>query len=261
MKTAVVQMRPEFGDVQGNARRAASMVGSELADLYVLPELALSGYLFESREEAGALAQEPGDGVFDDLSDLAVERSAAVVVGFAERDGSALYNSSVMLTPDGKRHVYRKVQLFWGEKAVFEPGDRVPSVVQALGARLGMMICFDWIFPEVARTLALSGAQVLCHSANLVLPYCQDALVTRCIENRVFAACANRIGSESRAGEELRFTGMSEIVSPKGEVLVKASGDREEVLVAEFDPTMADDKAVTPENHLFADRRTDLYRL
>jgi predicted amidohydrolase len=124
-----------------------------------------------------------------------------------------------------------------------------------------MMICFDWIFPEVARSLALGGAQILCHSANLVLPYCPAALVTRCVENRVFAACANRVGTEARAGQELTFIGMSEIVAPNGDILVRGSVDREEVLVAEVDPAAADVKTVTPENDLFADRRTDLYRL
>jgi predicted amidohydrolase len=261
MRAAVVQMCPEFGDVARNIARAEEMVSSKSADVYVLPELALSGYLFESRAEATSLAQTPGDSSFDGLADLARDAGAAIVVGFAELAEDALYNSSLLLSPDGSRSVYRKIQLFWGEKAVFEPGDRRPHVVEAAGARLGMMICFDWIFPEVARTLALAGAQVLCHSANLVLPYCQAALVTRCIENRVFALCANRTGSEARVGQELTFTGMSEIVAPNGEIMVRASADREEILVADIDPAIADNKRVTPENDLFTDRRTDLYGL
>ncbi|MFH1502559.1 MAG: nitrilase-related carbon-nitrogen hydrolase [Candidatus Eisenbacteria bacterium] len=261
MRVAVVQMRPEFGDVARNRERAESMVASEKADLYVLPELCLSGYLFESREEAVALAHAPDDGVFDGLAALSRSAGAAIVVGFAEIAGASLFNSSVLLAPDGSRAVYRKIQLFWGEKLIFEPGDRPPAVVEAAGARLGMMICFDWIFPEVARSLALGGAQILCHSANLVLPYCQAALVTRCIENRVFAACANRVGTETRAGKTLTFTGMSEIVAPNGEILARGSVDGEDVLVAEVDPTLADDKAVTPENDILGDRRTELYRL
>jgi len=261
MRVAVVQMRPAFGDVEANMARAMSMVRGERADLYVLPELCLSGYVFESREEAWGLAQEPGDGLFDEIADFSAAGGAAVVMGFAERDGKKLYNSSVLVAPDGRRVVYRKIQLFWGEKRIFEPGDTAPAVVEAAGARLGMMICFDWIFPEVARTLALAGAQVLCHPANLVLPYCQEAMVTRCLENRVFAATANRIGRERRAGQDLSFTGMSEVVAPDGRILARASGDREEVLVVEIDPLLADDKALTPANDLFADRRPDLYKL
>ena len=261
MRIAVVQTRPEFGDVPGNAARAVSMLGTEQADLYVLPELALSGYLFESKDEAVGMAQAPDDDVFEGFRSFASSAGAAVVLGFAERAGESLYNSSLLLSPDGTQSVYRKVQLFWGEKDIFEPGDRPPAVAEGVGARLGMMICFDWIFPEIARTLALAGAQVLCHSANLVLPYCQDAMVTRCIENRVFAATSNRVGTEKRAGRELTYTGMSQIVAPDGRVLVRASGDSEDVLVAEIDPGAADDKSVTPRNELFGDRRPDLYRL
>lgn len=261
MRVAVVQMRPDFGDVKGNARRAAAMISSERADLYVLPELILSGYLFESREEAKELAQTPDDAVFDELASFAGSSGAAVVVGFAERSGEDLFNSSILIAPDGERTVYRKIQLFWNEKHIFEEGDAPPSVVEAAGARLGLMICFDWIFPEVARSLALLGAQVLCHSANLVLPYCQEAMVTRCIENRVFAATANRIGTEARAGQELTFTGMSEIVAPNGDILVRGSVAQEEVLAVEIDPVLADDKSMTPENNIITDRRPELYRL
>jgi len=261
MRLAVVQTRPDFGDIAGNLRRAAAMIESRQADLYVLPELALSGYLFESKEEAASLAQSPDDAVFDGLASLGRSLDASIVLGFAELADEGLYNSSILLKPDGTRSVYRKVQLFSGEKDVFEPGDRPPEVFTAAGACVGLMICFDWIFPEVARTLALAGAQVLCHSANLVLPYCQDAMVTRCIENRVFAATSNRAGSEARAGTELHFTGMSEIVAPDGRILVRAGRCDEEVLVADIDPSLADDKSVTPKNDLFSDRRRELYRL
>ncbi len=237
------------------------MVRGEEADLYVLPELCLSGYVFESRDEALGLAQSASDALFDEPARFAASRGAAVVMGFAEKDGEELYNSSILLGPGGKRSVYRKVQLFWGEKAIFEPGDKAPEVFEEAGARLGLMICFDWIFPEVARTLALAGAQVLCHSANLVLPYCQEAMVTRCLENRVFAATANRVGGERRAGMDLSFTGMSEVVAPDGAILARASGEHEEVLVVDIDPSRADDKAITPTNDLFGDRRPEVYGL
>lgn len=261
MKIAVVQMRPEFGDVEGNASRVVSMIESKRADLYVLPELALSGYLFESKEEASSLAQKPADEVFDEIGEAGRSAGGTVVLGFAEKAEGGLYNSAILLAPDGTRFVYRKIQLFSGEKDVFEPGDESPRVIEVGGVRFGMMICFDWIFPEVARTLALGGAQILCHPANLVLPYCQDAMVTRCIENRVFAATSNRVGSESRAGQELTFTGMSEIVAPDGEIIVRADAESEEVLVADVDPGRADDKLVTPRNDLFSDRRPEIYRL
>jgi predicted amidohydrolase len=261
MDVAVVQFRPEFGDVERNLARMAELVSSRDADLFVLPELALSGYLFESPEEALSLSQTPDASEFDPISDIARGKGAAVVIGFAERAGGAVFNSSLLVAPDGARTTYRKIQLFWGEKTIFSPGDRPPTTVEVGGVRLGMMICFDWVFPEVARSLALQGADILCHPSNLVLPYCQEAMVTRCLENRVFAITANRIGTEERAGRSLTFTGLSEVVAPSGEVLVRATPDREEVLVVTIDPMAARDKKLTPTNDVLADRRTALYTL
>ncbi len=134
-------------------------------------------------------------------------------------------------------------------------------MVATSAGRIGMMICFDWIFPETARCLALGGAQILAHSANLVLPYCQDAMPTRCIENRVFAVTSNRVGSEPCGDGELTFTGASQITGHRGEKLMRASKTEEEVIVAEIDPALADDKQVTPTNHVVFDRRPGLYGL
>jgi predicted amidohydrolase len=261
MNVAVVQFRPEFGDVARNIARIADLIAGEDADLFILPELALTGYLFESPEEAFSLAQSPDGPEFGAIADAGREKGATVVVGFAERAPSGVFNSSMLIAPDGSRATYRKIQLFWGEKAIFQPGDRPPAVVEVAGVRLGMMICFDWIFPEVARSLALQGADILCHPSNLVLPYCQEAMVTRCIENRVFAVTANRVGTEERAGQSLTFTGFSEIVAPSGEILVRASGDREETLVIEIDALAAREKKITPTNDVLADRRPQVYTL
>ena len=261
MNVAAVQLRPEFGNIARNVARIVELFSSKDADLYVLPELALSGYLFESTDEALSLSQAPGAPEFDPIADVGREKGAAVVVGFAERAGSAVFNSALLIAPDGRRATYRKIQLFWGEKAIFEPGDRQPGTVDVSGVGLGMMICFDWIFPEVARSLALQGADIICHPSNLVLPYCQEAMVTRCIENRVFAITSNRVGTEERAGQSLTFTGLSEIVAPSGEILARASADREEVLVVEIDPRQAREKKITPTNDVLADRRPGLYVL
>ncbi|MCD4690753.1 hypothetical protein K8S17_04755 [bacterium] len=261
MKAAVVQFEPVFGDIDGNARKLAALVESVEAELFVMPELALSGYVFESVEEAEGLSQAPGASEFDGLAEIAEKKGATLILGFAERAPEGLFNASLLLAPDGRREVYRKIHLFNTEKDIFLPGDRPPAVVEVEGVRLGMMICFDWIFPELARSLALLGADILCNAANLVLPYCQDAMVTRAIENRVFAITSNRVGTERRAGMELTFTGKSEIVTPRGEILTRADVAGEAVLVEDIDPYEARDKQITPQNHVRDDRRTELYRL
>ena len=261
MLVGVLQYAPAFGDVRGNLEKLEAMIAPMRAELFVAPELALSGYTFESREEAAALAQDPAGAEFDGLARVARAKGAAIILGFAERAGSLVFNSSVLIAPDGSRSVYRKIHLFDREKLVFTPGDRPPAIVEVAGVRIGMMICFDWIFPELARSLAIQGADILCHPANLVLPYCQDAMITRCIENRLFAITSNRTGVEERAGQRLTFTGMSQIVAQNGRVLARASGDRDEVLLVEIAPLDAREKWVTAANHVLADRRPLLYTL
>jgi len=122
------------------------------------------------------------------------------------------------------------------------------------------MICFDWIFPEAARTLALKGADLICHPSNLVLPYCPNAMVTRAIENRVFTITANRIGNEERNGKKkLTFIGQSEIVNPTGKILYRASEDQEEFHAVEINPLEAREKQINPYNHLLNDRKPKRY--
>jgi predicted amidohydrolase len=122
------------------------------------------------------------------------------------------------------------------------------------------MICFDWVFPEVARVLALKGAQILCHPSNLVLPYCPRAMITRCIENGVFAITVNRVGTEARAGMELTFIGTSQVVGPRGDVLVRADDKEEGLRIIDIDPSLADNKMVTPTNDVIKDRKPELYK-
>ena len=127
-------------------------------------------------------------------------------------------------------------------------------------ARLGMMICYDWIYPESARSLAMSGADIICHPSNLVLPYCPDAMITRSIENRIFTATANRTGKEARGGKTtLDFIGKSQITNPEGDRLVQFGTDEEGIKVTEIDVKLARNNRVTPVNHLWEDRRPELY--
>jgi predicted amidohydrolase len=121
------------------------------------------------------------------------------------------------------------------------------------------MICFDWFFPESARILALKGADIICHCANLVLPFCQDGMITRCLENRVFAVTANRTGNENRGEKYLAYTGRSQITGPEGNLLYRASAGADEIGVADIDVRLARNKRLNVYNHLLNNRRTDMY--
>ena len=269
MRLGIVQFSPEFGKVEKNVGRALDLGGAVEADVYVLPELFSTGYQFIDRAEALSYAEElPGGPTTDALGPttgalerFCRDRGCCVAAGVVEKAGAKLYNSAVLVGPDGFVGRYRKSHLFDREKEIYDVNDEDMFRVYDIGfARVGMMICFDWIYPETARILAVRGAQVILHMANLVLPYCQAATVTRSIENRVFVAVANRTGTESRVpGETLEFTGASVIVSPKGEYLLQAGDTDEGCWTVEVDPTAADDKMATPRNHLIDDRRVELY--
>ena len=123
------------------------------------------------------------------------------------------------------------------------------------------MICFDWFFPEATRSLSLLGAEIIAHPTNLVLPYCQDAMKIRCLENRVFAVTANRIGTEKRGVDEFSFTGGSQITSFDGEVLSFAPVNEIFMDIIEIDIKQAHNKFLNSFNDILKDRRPELYKI
>ena len=266
-------MDVERGAVAANLDRAEALVASAEArggaDLYVLPELFASGYFFASTDEAHSLAEDvPTGETTRRLERWAAETGATFVAGVPERDATRreprLFNSAVVVTPRGHLGTYRKTHLFYEETLHFAPGDsgfRVWTVTDRAGTsyRLGVMICFDWIFPESARALALAGADVIAHPSNLVLPYCPDAMPIRALENGVFTATANRIGTESNGREGLTFIGRSRICGPGATVLADAPGDAEGVFTAEIDPREARSTRLNAYNDRVADRRPSFY--
>lgn len=259
---AAVQTSPVFGEVRANVDAALGLVPPD-CDLVVLPELFATGYQFRSAAEALSLAETPGDPQAYSLRRLAAcarDTGATLAAGLCERRDRIVYNSAILVGPDGTIGLYRKVHLFWDEKTVFAPGDLGFPVFPACGTTVGLMVCFDWAFPEAARSLALGGAQVIAHPSNLLLPWCPEAMKTRCLENRVAAATANRVGTEERTGRALTFNGLSQVVSPLGEVLQRLDGTATGAAVGTIDLAQTD-KLFTPRNDLFLDRRPDQYRL
>ena len=261
MKAGFFQFAPVFGDIRLNVEKALDGLSSEKSVLVVLPELFNTGYQFTSKEEVRELSEAvPSGFTTAQLAGFSKKNNIYIAAGLAERDGGSFYNSAVLTGPEGFIGSYRKTHLFHEEKLWFSPGDTGFRVWNTPIGNIGIMICFDWFFPESARTLALRGAEIIAHPSNLVLPYCPDAMVTRCLENRVFAITANRIGSEQRGDrEKLTFIGTSQITSPGGEILCRASRDGEESGNAEIDIREAGNKDLNRFNNLFKDRREDLY--
>ena len=262
MKVAYVQMEPAFLDPEKNYSKAERLVKEAVekgAKLVVLPELFDTGYNFESRDEVGAVASQIPDGPTTEfLVELAKTLDVFIVAGTAEKDEMGrLYNSAVLVGPVGWGYMgkYRKIHLFYREKLFFEPGDLGFRVFNIGVAKVGMMVCFDWFFPESARTLALKGAEIIAHPSNLVMPYAPRAMPIRALENRVYTITANRIGEE----RGLRFIGKSTIASPTAEVLAMGSEDKEEVGVVEIDLELAREKRINEMNDILKDRRPEHY--
>lgn len=258
MRLAIIQTSPIFGETETNVRAAVELMKRTAADLYVLPELFNTGYNFTVSNEVESVAEEVDGPTSRSLLEFARTSSSYIAYGFAER-ADHIYNSAALLGPAGIIGVYRKVHLFDRENLFFEPGNIGFPVFDLPLGKVGMMICFDWIYPESARTLTLKGAQLIAHPSNLVLPYCPDAMVTRCLENKVFTATADRVGNENRGGIDLRFIGTSEIVSPRGEILARLGADEVGAAVVSVDLREADKKKINQHNDLLADRKPAQY--
>ncbi len=268
MRVALLQYNPEYLQTERNLDTVEALLDQMDADLFVLPELFASGYLFRSSEDAQSAAEPIPDGpTVRRLTSWAKNSGATFIAGLPEKaaDGN-FYNSAIVATPHGWLGTYRKTHLFYEEKLHFTPGDtgfKVFTVTDRGGNayRVGVMICFDWYFPEAARSLALVGADIIAHPANLVRPDCPRSMPIRALENHVYTATANRIGTETKGEEALTFIGQSLICDPKGQVLACGSQTESAFISADIDTLSARNRQLTPYNHLFEDRRPTEYSL
>jgi len=260
MRIGFVQMAPKLGDETANITKIDHLLADiDIPELLVLPELCNSGYNFANAGQARELATTVENSTFlAHLGEITRRRGCHIVTGFNELDNGLLYNSAVLLGPGGIVGKYRKLHLFLNEKDYFQPGNLGLPVFDLGCCRIGLMICFDWIFPEAWRVLALKGADIICHPSNLILPsLAQNGVQVHAVINRMFVILANRVGVE----RNLEFTGCSRIVDPRGKLLCQALKHEEMVVMTEIDIAQARDKQVTPRNHVLADRRPEEYQL
>ncbi|MFX0107104.1 MAG: nitrilase-related carbon-nitrogen hydrolase [Candidatus Hodarchaeota archaeon] len=258
VRLAVAQMEPHVGEAERNLsemKRILIRAQNDKVDVLVLPELLNSGYVFENTSEVDSLSETIPDGLFSkELLDWS-KRNRLVVAGLSEKTEVGLFNSAAAFGNGEYITTYRKIHLFGKENEWFQKGTQEPPVFEYDGHRYGLMICFDWAFPETARILALKGAQVILHPTNLVLDLCPKAMVTRSIENRLFTASSGRIGTE----RGMTFKGGSQITDPRGNVLLRFREDELGVLWTDINPKDADDKLITEHNDVIGDRKPELY--
>lgn len=262
VRIGALQFAPVLDRVEQNIGTMTRLAENCRCDLLVLPELASTGYTFLEKADLLELAEEPERGQFCGwVREHSAQFNRVVVAGFAERQGDLCYNSALIAFPDGAYRVYRKTHLFYREHSVFQPGDTGFFVVEWDGVRYGVMICYDWRFPEAARTLVLRGADIIAHPSNLVAAAAVwgPTMSTRALENKVITATANRYGEEVRGEERLRFSGESRIVDMNGAVLAVAAPEEDRVLEADVQPGRTRDKSFNPFNDIVKDRRPEMY--
>lgn len=259
------QLAPAIGDLQANQSAAVAAIRAAVdagADVVVLPELVTSGYVFESAEEAAALALEPGHEVFSEWAAEAARGGAVVVGGFPERgEDERIYNSAALVDAGGVLGVYRKCHLWDREKLWFAPGEQPPRVFDTRHGRIGLLVCYDLEFPEMPRSLALAGAELITVPTNWPLGYRPEgerpAEVTNAMAaaraNRVFIACCDRTGRER--GQD--WNAGTCVVDADGWVLSAQSGVGP--ASAEVDLSRARDKHYTVLADVLGDRRPELY--
>lgn len=272
MKVSVAQLAPGLDRTQNIQRTIDVMqeAASQDADLIVLPEMCTSPYLLKDAALDGWAEEIPGGAVIQCWLQEARKLKLYLVAGILERAGDEYFNSAVALGPQGLMAHYRKAHLFGWERHRLTAGNNGFPTLDVHGAKAGVLVCYDLRFVEVVRLLALAGVQLLCVPTtwtDVGKPqpldkhgWCAAAhlAVGHAYANKMFMLCAGRVGQEGT----VRYLGNSLIVGSNGQTLAgPASPETETILVAEIEPSQADNKRIGQYNDVFEDRRTDLYTL
>ena len=238
MRIAALQMQSVPGDVDANLERierAAADASRGGAILLVTPELGITGY--GAGEALNKLAEPRGGHLVEALRDISHKHGIAIIAGFAERDGDAVFNSCVYVSGDREPVIYRKSHLYGDyEKSLFKPAEPQNRIIEIDGLKFGMLICYDVEFPENVRRLALAGVDgVLVPTALPAGPagtfIANHMIQVRAFENQVFVAYINHAGADER----FTFAGLSRIAAPDGSLLAESGDDVESLIFADID--------------------------
>jgi len=258
MKIATVQMDCIPGDIPANVAKICQIVKRvKPVDLIVFPELINTGYIMSEMQR---YTSHPGkDQTIDQLSKAAFDKKVSIIVGLAEREDEKIYNVAVLIGPDGiVRAKYRKIHLYLPSgEAIFSAGDEITTVIIG-GFKVGLMICYDTRFPEMARTLAIAGAELIITPTAWPFPrmeHWQLLSRARAIENQCYFVGANRVGKDGNA----IFCGNSRVIDPHGVVIAAASEDQEDILYAEIKKEKLE--FIRNRMPVFEHRRPDVYRI
>lgn len=270
-KIAAVQMNCENGTPKETLKRMLDYIdeaAGQGAELVILPEGIYQGYIFYSYEEAYALAEEvPAGTLTQTLMKKAAERNVYIIAGLYEKEGLVLYNSAVLVGPEGYIGTYRKMHMWGTEKLYCDASMTGFPVFDTRLGKIGIMICYDLWFPESSRLLTLQGADLICSPTGWVkderlvttpdgLPIANVLCMANSHCNGVYIAAAARVGEERGT----KWVANSIITDPQGAILSRAGDDKEEIIYADVDLRRAkESRNWGSRTHIIADRRRDQY--
>ncbi|MEK6190930.1 MAG: carbon-nitrogen hydrolase family protein [Chloroflexota bacterium] len=242
IRVAACQIDPQLGEVDRNLEHIERVVAEAAtagARLVVLPEAAVTGYVFENLDEALTVAQRAGAVAEQRLADAAVGAGVALIVGTLEAEAREVFNTALIFTGDGRRFRYRKMHLpYLGVDRFATPGPDAPEVYDLAGMRVGVLICYDLRFPEAARICALEGADLVALPTNWPVGVQFHPGIfapARAAENHVYLLACDRVGEERGT----TFIGRSILLDCNGKELAVASDTEEAILFGEVDPDLA----------------------
>ena len=235
VKVALAQIAPEMCDIPANIEKMKQTLSETDAELVVFPEMFTTGYM--CRDEHFRLAGGMGGQTVSEIREMAKETGKHIITGIGIKEGRRLYNSALYVSPDGDMRRYDKMFLPtfgpFEEKIYFTAG-KEPVMVETPFGRIGLIICYDLFFPELARYYALNGADilvVLSASPSVTRKFFENIMVSRAIENTAFLLYANLVGTELN----LTFWGGDTVVGPRGDIKAKGPYFEEAVVESVLD--------------------------
>lgn len=268
IKIAGAQINPIILNVNNNLQKCLDFTNKAAiqgAKLVIFPEAALTGYCYSSLDEVIPVAETiPGQST-EEIMSLCKERNIFVIIGLIEKEGEKYFNAAAFLGPEGLIGKYRKLHLpYLGIDRFLNHGNIPPKIYDTEIGRIGLSICFDAMFPELSRVLALSGADIVVNITNVpghkFDPKMSHCIYARAIENLIYHIAINRVGKE----RDWNFPGGSMAVNPEGKLIGEAQGNGEQIFYLEIDPTFARQKhkIIIPDQceiDMIRDRRPEFY--
>ena len=234
----LAQIKCQLHDKKANLEIMRKTVSQAEGDIVIFPELNLTGYM--PRDDLFKIAETIDGPTVSSVQNLAEDTGKDIVFGFPVKDEEIhghLFNSCLLAAGDGRIFRYDKMYLpTFGpfEERVFFASGKAPVVADGIHARIGLTVCYDIFFPELAKLEALRGAQILVNisaAPTTSWPSFEKIMPARAIENGVFLVYVNMVGVHGG----LVFSGGSTLVDPRGEVIVRAPALKESVSEATID--------------------------